>query len=203
MQSRIYVTVRCPSVCLSVCMFACPIDRPQPRRAASLLLGTKRAGDIDRQRRAPGAQQQHGAAAANADIVTCTAAPEKAEHRLVFFAVRRRCRNWSSRSAARAATWSCGSRSCRSCARSPASDDRTPTRADDDRTPTTACDRTPTRTASCRCSRSASSHTTARSSIYRGSCSCRHWPVPSRTVSRKTWRSLHVRQFGVISEMAR
>jgi len=58
MQSRIYVTVRCPSVCLSVCMFACPIDRSQPRRAASLLLGTKRAGDIDRQRRAPGARQQ-------------------------------------------------------------------------------------------------------------------------------------------------
>jgi len=42
-ESRKRSCVR-PSVCLSVC----PIMRPQPRRAASLLLSAVRAGDIDR-----------------------------------------------------------------------------------------------------------------------------------------------------------
>jgi len=44
-----------PSVCL--------IIGPQPRRAAGLLLSAVWAGDIDRQRRPPGALQQHGVAA--------------------------------------------------------------------------------------------------------------------------------------------
>jgi len=48
-QRRIYVTVRCPSVCLSVC----PIYRPLQQRAAGLLLWARRTGDIDRQRRPP------------------------------------------------------------------------------------------------------------------------------------------------------
>ena len=52
MRSRVYETVASPSVCLSVCA----IDR----RAASLrlLLSAPRAGDIDQQLLAPGAQQQ-------------------------------------------------------------------------------------------------------------------------------------------------
>jgi len=36
----------------------CPIIRPQARRAAGLLLSAMRAGDIERQRRLPGAQKQ-------------------------------------------------------------------------------------------------------------------------------------------------
>ena len=50
MRSRVYKTVRCPSVRQSVC----PISRTQQRRAAGLLLSAVRAKDIDRQRRAPG-----------------------------------------------------------------------------------------------------------------------------------------------------
>ena len=61
-----------PSVRLSVC----PIIRPQQRCAAGLLLSTVRAGDIDRQRRAP-APSSNGAAArrsaANAGSVMLTA----------------------------------------------------------------------------------------------------------------------------------
>jgi len=49
-HSRVYVAVGCPSVRPSVC----PINRPLQQRAAGLLLGAPRAGDIDRQRRAPG-----------------------------------------------------------------------------------------------------------------------------------------------------
>jgi len=56
-----------PSVCPSVRLSVCPIDRPQQWLAAGLLLGSRRAGDIDR-------QPQHGAAAASADSVTFTAA---------------------------------------------------------------------------------------------------------------------------------
>ena len=43
---------------VSVLPSVCPIIRPQPRRAAGLLLSAVRAGDIDRQRRAPGSMQQ-------------------------------------------------------------------------------------------------------------------------------------------------
>jgi len=43
------------------------------RRAAGLLLSAVRAGDIDRQRQAPGAQQQRRSAA-NASSVTLTRA---------------------------------------------------------------------------------------------------------------------------------
>jgi len=46
------------SVCLPVCLSVCPVTRQQPQRAAGLLLGAVRAGDIDRQWQAPGAQQQ-------------------------------------------------------------------------------------------------------------------------------------------------
>jgi len=47
MRSRIYEAIERPSVCPSVC----PIIRPQ-------LLSAVRTGNIDRQRRALGAQQQ-------------------------------------------------------------------------------------------------------------------------------------------------
>ena len=47
MLSKIYETIERPSVCSSVC----PIMRPQPWRAAGLLLSAVPAGDIDRQRR--------------------------------------------------------------------------------------------------------------------------------------------------------
>ena len=50
MRSRVYKTVRCPSVRQSVC----PISRTQQSRAAGLLLSAVRAKYIDRQRRAPG-----------------------------------------------------------------------------------------------------------------------------------------------------
>ena len=54
MRSRVYKTVRCPSVRPSVRQSVCPISRTQQRRAAGLLLSAVRAKDIDRQRRAPG-----------------------------------------------------------------------------------------------------------------------------------------------------
>ena len=41
-----------------VCASVCHVCWPQQRRAAGLLLSAVRAGDIDRQRRAPSAQQQ-------------------------------------------------------------------------------------------------------------------------------------------------
>jgi len=59
------------SVHLSVRLSVCPIYRPLQLRAAGLLLGAPRAGDIDRQRRAP---SSNGAAAANASSVTFIAA---------------------------------------------------------------------------------------------------------------------------------
>jgi len=43
---------------MSVCLSVCPIFRPLKQRAAGLLLGAPRAGNIDRQRREA---QQHGA----------------------------------------------------------------------------------------------------------------------------------------------
>jgi len=52
MRSRVYVTARCPSVCLS---------NHSTAVAAGLLLSAMRAEDIDQQRRTPsdnGAQQQ-------------------------------------------------------------------------------------------------------------------------------------------------
>jgi len=64
---RIYVTVRCPSVRLSVCPVYPPL---QQRAAVGLLLWARRAGDIDRQRRPP------GATAANASSVTLSAGVE-------------------------------------------------------------------------------------------------------------------------------
>ena len=70
-RSRVFVTIGCPSVRLSVC----PIIRPQQRRAAGL-----RAGDIDRQRCAPGTQQHAAAArrsAANAGSAMSTAESTK------------------------------------------------------------------------------------------------------------------------------
>jgi len=42
----------------SVRLSVCPVDRQQQRRVAGLLLSAPPAGDIDRQRRAPGTQQQ-------------------------------------------------------------------------------------------------------------------------------------------------
>jgi len=47
---------------MSVHPSVCPIYRPLQQRAAGLLLGAPRAGDIDRQQRAPqhGAQQHGG-----------------------------------------------------------------------------------------------------------------------------------------------
>jgi len=70
-RSRVFVTIGCPSVRLSVC----PIIRRQQRRAAGL-----RAGDIDRQRCAPGTQQHAAAArrsAANAGSAMSTAESTK------------------------------------------------------------------------------------------------------------------------------
>jgi len=73
-RSRVFVNDRVfvrPSVCLSVC----PIIRPQQRRAAGL-----RAGDIHRQRCAPGTQQHAAAArrsAANAGSAMSTAESTK------------------------------------------------------------------------------------------------------------------------------
>ena len=58
MRTRVYATVERPPVCPSACLYICGIIRPQQRRAAGLLLSSMRAEDIDRQRRAPGAQQQ-------------------------------------------------------------------------------------------------------------------------------------------------
>jgi len=79
MRIRVRVTVRCPSVRLSVC----PIIRPQQRRAAGLLLSAVHAGHIDRQRRAP---SSNGAAArrsaANAGSVMLQV--DEAEHRPVI-----------------------------------------------------------------------------------------------------------------------
>jgi len=57
----VYVTVRCPSACLSVSPYVCPIYRPQHAAAAGLLLWARSGWQeisIDRGgRRAP---QQHG-----------------------------------------------------------------------------------------------------------------------------------------------
>jgi len=63
---RVYATVRCPSVCLSV---------PSAAACGGLLLWARRAGVIDRQRRVP---SSNGAAAArrsagNAGSVTLSA----------------------------------------------------------------------------------------------------------------------------------
>jgi len=72
MWSRVYKTVRFPSVRQSVC----PISRTQQRRAAGLLLSAVRAKDIDRQRRAPGSSSAAArglGTAANADNVMLTA----------------------------------------------------------------------------------------------------------------------------------
>ena len=84
---RVYVTVRCLSVCPSVC----PIYRPLQQRAAGLLLWALQAGDIDRLLH--GASAAAGAAAsrsisatgrlaANASSVRLSADVE-AEDRLV------------------------------------------------------------------------------------------------------------------------
>ena len=74
MRSRVYARVGRLSVCLSVCLSARPIIRPQRRHAAGLLLSAVRAGNIDRQRRAP---SSNGAAArrsaANTGSVMLTA----------------------------------------------------------------------------------------------------------------------------------
>jgi len=71
---QVYVTVRCLSVCLSHLSTAataglllgapptgdinCPVIRPPHIAAARLLLWARRSGDINRQRRPPGAQQK-------------------------------------------------------------------------------------------------------------------------------------------------
>jgi len=72
MRSRTHEKAERPSVRPSVC----PIDRQQQRHAASLLLSAVRAGDIERQQRAP-APSSNGAAArrsaANAGSVMLTA----------------------------------------------------------------------------------------------------------------------------------
>ena len=65
MRSRVYKTVRCPSVRQPVC----PISQTQQRRAAGLLLSAVSAKDIDRQRRAPAA-----AAPQPGDAARCSAA---------------------------------------------------------------------------------------------------------------------------------
>jgi len=54
MRSRVYETVERPSVRPSVR----PITRPLHAAAPGLLLGAVQAGDVDRQRRVHGAQQQ-------------------------------------------------------------------------------------------------------------------------------------------------
>jgi len=85
MRSRVPGTVGRPSVWVSVHVSAClSIIRPQPRRAAGLLLGAVRAGDINRLRRGP---SSNGAAArrsaANASSVAFTADVGSWTHRLV------------------------------------------------------------------------------------------------------------------------
>jgi len=56
MRSRVYVTVGCPSVHLSVSVTS--FDRSSGVHDAGLQLSAVRADYIDRQRRAPGSQQQ-------------------------------------------------------------------------------------------------------------------------------------------------
>jgi len=62
---RVYVTARCPSVC--------PIYRLMHAAAAGLLLWARRAGEIDRSRRPPGATAARRRSAANASSVTLSA----------------------------------------------------------------------------------------------------------------------------------
>jgi len=80
MRSRVYVTVGRPSVRPSVRLPLCPIVRQPVRRVAGLLLSAVRAGDVDRQRRAPAPSSSGAAAraaarrsAANAGSVMSTA----------------------------------------------------------------------------------------------------------------------------------
>jgi len=80
MRSRVYVTVGRPSVRPSVRLSVCPIVRQPVRRVAGLLLSAVRAGDVDRQRRAPAPSSSGAAAraaarrsAANAGSVMSTA----------------------------------------------------------------------------------------------------------------------------------
>jgi len=71
MLSKVYITVRCPSVRLSVC----PVDPQQQRCAAGLLLSALQTGAVDRwlRRRRP---------AANARTASCSEPTEA--HRLVI-----------------------------------------------------------------------------------------------------------------------
>ena len=88
-RRRVYETIVRPSVRPSVCLSACPIMRPQQRRAAGLLLSAERAGDIDRQqrrrtRKVPGAHQQHGPQQQQMRAVSRLRLTQEAEHRLVI-----------------------------------------------------------------------------------------------------------------------
>ena len=84
MGSRVYETVGCLSSRPSVC----PIIRPQ-QRATGLLLSAVRAGDIDRQLRAPGGRQQRRRSTAlSSKCGQChvSSRVDEAEHRLRFTA---------------------------------------------------------------------------------------------------------------------
>jgi len=78
MRSKLYITVRCPSVCLSVRL--CPVDLQQPRRPAGLLLSARLVGDINRRLRAPCCRRRRSAA--DAGSVICWELTEEAQRRL-------------------------------------------------------------------------------------------------------------------------
>jgi len=76
----LYVTIRFPSVRPSVRLSVCPIFQPLQQRAAGLLLGVRRAGDIDRLLHgapAAGCQQQRRAVSIS----------QKSEHRLLYVTI--------------------------------------------------------------------------------------------------------------------
>jgi len=79
MRSRVYVTVGCPPVY--------PFYGQQQQRAAGLLLSAMRAGDIDRQLRAPCSRRRRSAARAGS--VTLTA--EGGGWTQILFAMRWLC----------------------------------------------------------------------------------------------------------------
>ena len=91
MRSRVYKTVRCPSVRLSVSQSVPSVKRTQQRRAAGLLLSAVRAKDIDRQRRAPGSSSAAARGRSTAlsskfgDQCYVDSRVDEAEHRWVSF----------------------------------------------------------------------------------------------------------------------
>ena len=88
MWSRVYKTIRCPSVRQSVC----PTSRTQQRRAAGLLLSAVRAKDIDRQHRAPGSNSAAARGRSTALSSKCgqchvDSRINDAEHKLVLLSI--------------------------------------------------------------------------------------------------------------------